>query len=464
MAFRFTRILRNNVLKDGYKASTGPASAPAPEAIQLDVRRNHVNLGNLYNDPPCKTPLGWAYFEDGSIYVNTKTALSHHHFESEMKVLRPFIHAPSPKMRRIRSLYPEQQRLLVVSKSIPKSTNLMIIARNFRDGQRIAVENQSFEQIELKCDKTRTRPVSAEIHPGPFIPSKSQRQLVLEASFRGTLIDGVLQPNVRLGNGIRWSSQNYFRPNVPLRELDGVGSPRDNSRADGARVNEQRKERTQVSLGSEPTSFTQARVEKDAAVWRQGPLATNEAEEHLSRREKELIERERQLLQLQQQLLMHTSQAAPSTSAQNSGATHILAAVEARERKVKHREELLKWKHKTLMLEQKLADASKIISESNSRQSDHMFNSASATDYEALESLEQSRPVNDVNDPVRSADARVPPASSDDASEDSVTDAWDDPFAFFNVQDPAPPSSLAQLRKNERISLPRRRRNPRASF
>lgn len=109
-------------------------------ASYVRMSRNFVNLGKLYSLQPgsrkstCKATnplyrpgppyvkrrprfqaaLGWAYFEDGSVFINAYPKLSYDPFEAEMNRLLPFILQPSPSLAQIRQEDPEQRRLITM--------------------------------------------------------------------------------------------------------------------------------------------------------------------------------------------------------------------------------------------------------------------------------------------------------------------------------------------------------------
>ena len=73
-----------------------------------------------------------------------------------------------------------------------------------------------FESVELSLDPTGRRPVSAHFDDAPQLSyvHRLRTTAVLE-TFRGTLVDGRLQPNVGLGNGLRLSTSHYvLKPQI----------------------------------------------------------------------------------------------------------------------------------------------------------------------------------------------------------------------------------------------------------
>ncbi|KAF2643326.1 hypothetical protein P280DRAFT_249820 [Massarina eburnea CBS 473.64] len=339
------------------------------------MSRNFVNLGNLYKawNPPqhilphdlaspyattVAYPTGWGYFDDGSIYVNPVTGLSHEDFEAEMRALRSFVKGPSPKIDSLRRLDPDKQRLLVVLKEKVSPTKLSIMARNFQDESKAMIESCPFEHINLTLNKALTHPASAEIHPILHVPPVSRRKRIRWALriFRGTLIDGVLQPNVRQPNGLLCE---------PLKSYSEHAS-----RSSAAH-----------------SSVTAAR-----------------------RSESDKTEFE----------LVQNMQQEPSTSFGQARTS------------LRYNAQVLKWKHRYLALREKVATAQSMVPRRRPRR----------TPDEASYIQARSRSGKAANPNTEAAR--------------STTQSSSDPFSSFDLQNPAPPASLAELRRKSRMSLPSR--------
>ena len=99
------------------------------------------------------------------------------------------------------------------------------MARNAQDNQRVSVVDPPFEDVELTLDSTESRPISASFNDAPQL-NKWDRLRNSEAleTFRGTLIDGILQPNVRLGNGLHLSPKPHIKK-PPLAEKKQARNP-----------------------------------------------------------------------------------------------------------------------------------------------------------------------------------------------------------------------------------------------
>lgn len=84
----------------------------------MGLASHGVNLGHLYVDAPSwETRAGWGYFEDGSVYLDTKpwgSDMHHASFEAKMRLLEPFVQKPPTPMEQIRSEHPNLSRLIVI--------------------------------------------------------------------------------------------------------------------------------------------------------------------------------------------------------------------------------------------------------------------------------------------------------------------------------------------------------------
>ena len=75
---------------------------------------NTLNLGNLYADAKHRRPPGWAYFDDGSIFITPSGWLPHHILEERMQIAAHFVNQPSPKLQAIRQQDPHKKRLILI--------------------------------------------------------------------------------------------------------------------------------------------------------------------------------------------------------------------------------------------------------------------------------------------------------------------------------------------------------------
>ncbi|KAF2192741.1 hypothetical protein K469DRAFT_694795 [Zopfia rhizophila CBS 207.26] len=172
---------------------------------------NAVNLSSLYAHA-AKNPRGsWAYLEDGSVVVSPIRYLDHNTFETELKLMQDFLNDPRQRFKRTLDKFTDT-RLLIITTRRPTNMDksfFPIVARTFVAEQ--AVPDKLFDQILLQLDDFGSYAGSKLGHsfkqrmtPAFF---KTTVQPALN-TFRGTLINGVLQPNVRLSNALP-ISKNY---------------------------------------------------------------------------------------------------------------------------------------------------------------------------------------------------------------------------------------------------------------
>jgi hypothetical protein len=114
MAFR--RAYRNaaygNYVNLGNLYSIPPWGRVPPFGLTTQ-QYNSVNLGNLYARKS-KFPTGWAYFEDGSVFLLPFVWLPHEAFEARMKIAAHFISGPTPRMQEMRRENPHNTRFIII--------------------------------------------------------------------------------------------------------------------------------------------------------------------------------------------------------------------------------------------------------------------------------------------------------------------------------------------------------------
>ncbi|KAI4956101.1 hypothetical protein J4E91_000311 [Alternaria rosae] len=346
-------------------------------------QHNSVNLGSLYARSKSKFPTGWAYFEDGSVFILPFAWLPHDAFEARMKIAAQFVSGPTPKMQEMRRESPHRKRFIIINKDTRqlRERTLHILARNAQDEQRVSVADPPFENIELTLDPTESRPISARFNDAPQLRYEHRlRNSEALETFRGTLVDGVLQPNVRLGNGLRLSNKpEILKPQVKAKR----------------RARNHEAARLRESVGLPPKAPAKLLDRLDVRALRDRPLPTSSdrpkpsprtplRDRDLELREAQLAERERELIRLQQQLLRQTMRIQNSpphrerharsqprdTNYTNTHRTRepteartytesdtTAADIEARRKALEQDEELLRYKRKAWLLEQKLAQA-----------------------------------------------------------------------------------------------------------
>jgi hypothetical protein len=59
-------------------------------------------------------PKGWAYFEDGSVFVAPADYMDHEALETRMRTVEHFVLCPSPTLLEIRKNDPDRRRLIVI--------------------------------------------------------------------------------------------------------------------------------------------------------------------------------------------------------------------------------------------------------------------------------------------------------------------------------------------------------------
>jgi hypothetical protein len=267
------------------------------------------------------------------------------------------------------------------------------------------------------------------------------------ATFRGTLIGGVLQPHTRLGNGLELGTSVAFHAKAKTRESTNSTKPQSSARA---------VEMTNVVASEHPSIRPNTRSQKaretSMVVGRQ-PKTQNQ----LSRREAELDRREQKLLLLQQQLLQSVTLPRRKSTVRKRYIPHQMpqplvqrddrapyaqpeeklantdpmrSEIEVRERELYHKEEVLRWKRKAFVLEQKLASA-------------RAADLAEPPETDTMATL----PLAPENDSVTEP-------SDDYPSDPGSKDGQDDPFADIHAQ-----STPLQrgARRQTRIKLPKRR-------
>lgn len=341
-----------------------------------------------------------------------------------------------------------------------------------------------FQQINLETDPSHSRLLSIHVDPSPRRGRGNFNGPVLDAlrEFRGTLVDGVLQPRTRLSNALKLSDgrdkENPFwaitdsagtqqSPNSVkmaavknssvatreqgmdpynmhsylLNETAQQSSHRSGAMESGSQYAPLRTEDTELFRQREldltwrrGIELSQTR-ETELFEQREAERSRNRKAIFLRQQEARLNVRERQLLRLQQKLLEKTI-TPPSTSPNlpaegGAGWDARLAEVEARERELQHREEVLKWKRRAFVLEQRLA-----------------MTGATDTPYP---------PENGNHAPASCPSPGDSPSSElleQDPSDGVLDNSPPDPYSEFDLE--APPRIPKRIRQGRtRIRLPR---------
>jgi hypothetical protein len=103
----------NNYVNLGRLYSIPPWGTVPPYGL-IRPQNNFVNLGNLYSRSTSKYPPGWAYFDDGSVFILPSGWCPHDAFEARMKIAAHFVSSPTPKMQQTRAKNPHMKRLIVI--------------------------------------------------------------------------------------------------------------------------------------------------------------------------------------------------------------------------------------------------------------------------------------------------------------------------------------------------------------
>ncbi|KZM19905.1 uncharacterized protein EKO05_0004287 [Ascochyta rabiei] len=179
-----------------------------------------VNLGSLYRatfEAEYLQPRGWAYFEDGSIFV-ARHFYDHDEFQQLMNIAAYFVRSPSDAKAGLASRRTKhgQAQLVLIEKAFwplqeaRRTRWFHAYARYAQTGETLLAPDQPFHPICLHLDPTRGFPDSVDMDERavPMLAAEEdlRRNPPLLASlqtFRGTLNEGTLQPNVRPDNGLR---------------------------------------------------------------------------------------------------------------------------------------------------------------------------------------------------------------------------------------------------------------------
>ncbi|USP82453.1 hypothetical protein yc1106_09727 [Curvularia clavata] len=450
------RRVHGNYVNLGRLYSIPPWGTVPPYGL-AGPQKNPVNLGNLYSNSQSKYPSGWAYFEDGSIFILPQGWCSHDTLEARMKILAHFVRSPTPKMQQIRATRTPMKRFVIIDKngSGIRENMLRILARNAQDGQTVSVADPRFEKVELSLDPTGTRPVSARFSDALQLRYENRlRNSQALQTFRGTLVDGVLQPNVRLGNGLRLSDKpEILEPQITEKRR------------------KQNREATKRSEGAGSSSETSAKSPRQANVSSAKKVARTErpnkaippprksfGDLEVEKREAQVAQRERELMRLQQQLLraLHAQSAQLYQGKRRNTVRQLtheppkigakaepdpkIADIEARERALEQKEELLRYKRKTWLLEQKLAQATA------RSPPQRRFSNPKVDMQEREAGVYEERDGGVYQEPEPDHEA---------AQDSSYTDPNNEQLSGFSLHDTPPPEALENLRS--RIRLPTRR-------
>ncbi|KAJ4286103.1 hypothetical protein N0V90_013452 [Kalmusia sp. IMI 367209] len=144
--------------------------------------QNSVNLGKLFAQPRCKQPPSWAYFEDGSVYLEQRRYMDHNELEAEMRLLQSFVRQPTPDLVQTRYENPKLKRRILLH--LMTGTNSQyaethaIAARNADDGERVTLEMRPFIRVDIireNLDRDLMARFWARWRKNPRIPREVSR-------------------------------------------------------------------------------------------------------------------------------------------------------------------------------------------------------------------------------------------------------------------------------------------------
>ncbi|KAB2107753.1 hypothetical protein AG0111_0g4474 [Alternaria gaisen] len=368
-------------------------------------------------------------------------------------------------MQAIRKQDPHRTRFIIIDKDSKLRNTFRIMARNAQDDQRVSVVDPPYEDVELTLDPTESRPISASFNDAPQLSYGDMlRNSEALKTFRGTLIDGTLQPNVRLGNGLHLSLKPQIKkPWLAEKKQAQTPKAKRSREAAGLPPNAPARHLHSLDVQSPTGPPLPSNVHKPKPS-RQAPPQERDVE----LREAQLAQRERELIQLQQELLRqtlriqstlprqdrhprfsphHDSNAnkhrtrEPTEARIHSEYDTTAADIEAKKEALAQKEMISKYKRKVWLLEQKLARVQS-TGRSQSRRAARRYGT------EVQEHNAQHSPD------YPSGKGNVPDAQHD----------YDDVPVAFDLDHASPTEALETLRS--RIRLPTRRtmrsrRNPR---
>jgi hypothetical protein len=292
---------------------------------------------------------------------------------------------------------------------VPK-TKLQLAIRNARDKDYLSMHDSPYDNVTLVLDDTGTQLVSTRVRHRVIMDTEHERtaKQALQC-FRGTLIDGTLQPNVRLGNGLVLSG-------LPIHAI-----PRKLSR----------REEREKNSAFEPQSHEE-------------PEAPPAVPSKLSRRERRRITNSGPKVETPRiRSLPHTEREAPPVvwSEPDQQERHREVSLElkaarlkAKEEELRHKEEILRWKHRAWSLEQKLAKRHSPVSKRRVG-----FAEERAESTERRPGLQ--RGIKDRPDRIKEE-----PSNTFLTRKDSLPDPW-----LASTDDPFPPDESSALRRQPEL-------------
>ncbi|KAF2632682.1 hypothetical protein BU25DRAFT_80275 [Macroventuria anomochaeta] len=335
-----------------------------PKGRYTGFPRHGVNLGNLFRGTTIydyMQPPGWAYFEDGSIFV-ARARYDHHDMQQIMNFAAFFLRDPSNGKRALRKEHTGQTQLILLERNVAHEVyghgRFHLYARYAHTGENFFAPSSHYCAVSLELDPTQAFPISIAFYSRmsqSILPQKNFTHgiqlLHTLRTFRGTLIDGALQPNVRPSNRLEFSIDPSAAPASPLpaaqvaekemisqqggiQEQQTITASKESGRQPQTLLQEHRASTT----SHEKSLLHKHHSNKSGSTWvhvQNGSIAQPGVPSAPDKKRKPQKKR------------------GPCTSDIES----TTAQLEAREREFKHREDLLLWKKKGWKLEQELAEA-----------------------------------------------------------------------------------------------------------
>jgi hypothetical protein len=306
---------------------------------------------------------------------------------------------------------------------------LHLAVRSADDKERISMYDNAYSRITVGFDKTGTQPVSTRVRKQYTLGTehKSNAEQALQ-TFRGTLIDGTLQPNVRLGNGLQvLSLPRHAIPRGP------------NRREKREKVALEHEAGSRTSLQLPPKSEREARatvpIPKKPITKKAYQKADSELEAEMPDNETSPDE---------ERAIFQTVSSQPNQKARRKeiALERKAAELRAKEKELEHKNEILRLKYRAWRLEQKLAERDSAVS---TRRPENARRRPGV------------RRGYDVDKPGEPPKARQRPSTMEESSPGPQVESTGDHFAVdeFTLDEPTPPSALANLRS--RIAIPGRR-------
>jgi hypothetical protein len=296
------------------------------------------------------------------------------------------------------------------------------------------MDDSPYGRISIVLDETGTQRISESVHKQYMLHSKHEyRAMLALRSFRGTLVDGTLQPNIRLGNGLQvFGLHSHTNPGMPKRM---------EKREETALEHETN---SRASLQTPPQS------EREAPATVPIPKTSPAVPRKLSRRAKRReVVLEREAAELRVETPPRVEHATPpavlrepdqKSRRQKLALERKAAELQAKEKELEQKAEILRWKYRAWDLEQKLARSHSAISKRRPG---------------STESARLRRGF-DVDRPEKPLKARRRSPKMEEWSPGCHVESTDDHFPLdeFTLGDPTPSPALANLRS--RVTAPAR--------